>query len=261
EYRWDDFKGVDVKGKVLVLFTNEPTSDPKNFDGRALTYYGRWTYKYEEAIRKGAAGVIIVHTTPTAGYGWEVVRGSWGREQSFTRRAQGEPALSLASWVTRDGGEKLLALSGHSVDELLKAAESRDFKPIPLGLKVNAILPTKLREQNTRNVAGMVEGSDSRLKSEVVLYSAHWDHLGIGEPVKGDSIYNGALDNATGCAIILEMARAWASLPQKPRRSALFLAVTAEEDGLRGSEYYGAHPLFPAAKTALAINYDMLFPI
>jgi len=262
EYRWDDFKGTDVRGKVLVLFTNEPaSSDPKFFDGRALTYYGRWTYKYEEAQRKGALGVIIIHTTPTAGYGWDVVKGSWGREQSFTRRAAGEPALALASWVTRDAGEKLLALTGRSVDELLKASESRDFRPIPLGIRIRGVLPTRLREQDTRNVAALVEGSDPKLADEVVIYSAHWDHLGIGLPVNGDNIYNGAIDNATGCAILLELARAWAALPQKPRRSALFLAVTAEEAGLRGSEYYGRHPLVPIAKTALALNYDALYPL
>jgi Zn-dependent M28 family amino/carboxypeptidase len=262
EFHWDDYKGTDVRGKVLVLFTNEPTSsDPEFFEGRALTYYGRWTYKYEEALRKGAAGVIIIHTTPTAGYGWDVVRGSWGREQSFTRRAPGEPALALASWATRDAGERLLGLAGKSVDELLSSSESRDFRPIPLGIHIKGVLPTKLREQDTRNVAAMVEGSDPKLKSEVVIYSAHWDHLGIGMPVNGDSIYNGAIDNATGCGILLELAHAWAALPQKPRRSVIFLAVTAEEAGLRGSEYYGTHPLVPVSKTALALNYDALYPL
>ena len=262
EFQWDDFKGVDVTGKVLLLFTNEPTSnDPKFFDGRALTYYGRWTYKYEQALRKGAAGVIIIHTTPTAGYGWEVVRGSWGREQTFTKRGANEPALALQSWVTREAGQKLLALAGKNVEELLQAADSRDFRPIPLGIRIKGVLPTRLKDVETRNVAAMVEGSDPKLKSEIVIFSAHWDHLGIGRPVNGDSIYNGAIDNATGCGILLELARAWAALPQKPRRSALFLAVTAEEDGLRGSEYYGRHPLIPAAKTSLALNYDALYPL
>ena len=262
EQKWDDFKGTDVRGKVLLMMNDEPASnDPKFFAGKARTYYGRWTYKYEEAQRKGALGVIIIHTTPTAGYGWDVVKGSWGREQSFTRRAAGEPALALASWVTRDAGEKLLALTGRSVDELLKASESRDFRPIPLGIRIRGVLPTRLREQDTRNVAALVEGSDPKLADEVVIYLAHWDHLGIGLPVNGDNIYNGAIDNATGCAILLELARAWAALPQKPRRSALFLAVTAEEAGLRGSEYYGRHPLVPIAKTALALNYDALYPL
>jgi len=261
EFQWNDFKDVDVRGKVLVLFTNEPASnDPKFFGGRALTYYGRWSYKYEEATRKGARGVIIIHTTRTAGYGWEVVRNSWSGEQPYVKVAPGQHALSLAGWVTQESGEKLLSLAGHHVDELLKAADSRDFRPIPLGVLIRCNLPTKVREIATRNVAGLVEGSDPKLKSEVVIYSAHWDHLGIGTPVNGDAIYNGAVDNATGCGILMELAGAWAAQPKKPRRSALFLAVTAEEGGLRGSEYYAAHPKIAPGKTALAINYDALFP-
>ncbi len=262
EYQWNDFKDVDVRGKVVVLFTNEPASDgPKFFGGRALTYYGRWTYKYEEATRKGAVGAIIVHTTPTAGYGWEVVRNSWSREQPYVKLAPGEQALSLAGWVSKEAGEKLLALAGHHVDELLKAADSRDFRPIPLGIRIRCNLPAKVRDIQTRNVAGLVEGSDPKLKSEVVIYSAHWDHLGIGTPVNGDAIYNGAVDNGTGCGMLLELAHAWASQAKKPQRSALFLAVTAEEGGLRGSEYYATHPEIAAGKTALAINYDALFPL
>jgi Zn-dependent M28 family amino/carboxypeptidase len=262
EFRWDDFKGVDVRGKVVVLFTNEPTSDdPKFFGGRALTYYGRWSYKYEEATRRGAVGVIIIHTTPTAGYGWDVVRNSWSREQPYVKLAAGEAALSFAGWVTTEAGDKLLAMAGHHVEELLKASESRDFRPIPLGIRIRANLPAKVRDIQTRNVVGMVEGSDPKLKSEVVIYSAHWDHLGIGTPVNGDAIYNGAVDNATGCGIVMEMGRAWAAQPKKPRRSALFILVTAEEGGLRGSEYYAGHPEIAAGKTALNINYDALFPL
>lgn len=261
EFQWDDYKGVDVRGKVVILFTNEPTStDPKFFDGRALTYYGRWTYKYEEATRRGAIGTIILHTTPTAGYGWDVVRSSWGRQNSYVALRPGEPALALAGWVTKDAGEKLLGLAGKHVDELLAAAESRDFRPIPLGIRIQAHMLSNIREIQSRNVAALVPGSDPKLRDEVVIYSAHWDHLGVGEEVKGDKIYNGAIDNASGCAILLELARVWAALPQKPRRSALFLAVTAEEDGLRGSEYYATHPIFPPAKTAIALNYDALYP-
>ena len=261
EWKWDDFKGVDVTGKILVLFTNEPAStDPGFFDGRALTYYGRWTYKYEEALRRGARGCIIIHTTPTASYGWDVVRNSWGREAPFVKLAPGGKALSFQGWVTREAGEKLLALAGKSVDELLQASEKPDFKPVELGIQIRGHVPAKIRQLETRNVAAVISGSDPRLKDEYVIYSAHWDHLGIGTPVNGDAIYNGAIDNATGCAILLEMARAWAALPLKPKRSALFLAVTAEEGGLRGSEYYAAHPLFPPAKTAIALNYDALFP-
>ena len=261
EWKWDDFKGVDVSGKILVLFTNEPNSDdPKFFDGRALTYYGRWTYKYEEGLRHGARGVIIIHTTPTAGYGWNVVRNSWGRETALVKRREGEKALSFEGWLSREAGDRLLALAGHSVDELLAASDKPDFKPIDLQIQIRGRTTSKIRDLETRNVAGIVPGSDPQLTDQVVIYSAHWDHLGIGPAVNGDSIYNGAIDNGTGCAILLELARAWASLPQKPRRSALFLAVTAEEAVLKGSEYYAAHPLIPLAKTAVDLNYDALFP-
>ena len=261
EYNWNDYKDVDVRGKVVVLFTNEPTSeDPKFFAGRALTYYGRWTYKYEQALRQGALGCIIIHTTPTAGYGWEVVRNSWGGEQPFMKLAPGESALALAGWVTQDAGDKLLGMAGRSVSELLKASESRDFRPIPLGIRIHAMLPSRIRELETRNVAAVVPGSDAKLKSEAVIFTAHWDHLGVGLPVNGDPIYNGAIDNATGCGVLIELARAWAALPEKPRRSAIFLSVTAEEGGLRGSEFYGTHPVIPAGKTAVDLNYDALFP-
>ncbi len=220
EFHWDDFKGVDVRGKVLVLFTNEPASnDPRFFGGRALTYYGRWTYKYEEAQRKGALGCLIIHTRPTAGYGWEVVRNSWGREQPFVTVAPGEPTLAIAGWLAKDAGERLLQMSGHDVDELLSASDSRDFRPIPLGVRIRGYLPSRIRALDTRNVAGVVPGSDPKLQSEAVLFTAHWDHLGIGTPVNGDAIYNGAVDNATGCGVLLELARAWAGLPEKPRRS------------------------------------------
>ncbi|MEK7409411.1 MAG: M28 family peptidase [Acidobacteriota bacterium] len=262
EFGWDDFKGADVRGKILVLFTNEPpSSDPKFFGGRALTYYGRWTYKYEQAQRAGALGAVIIHTTPTAGYGWPVVRGSWGREQPFVKLAPREPALAFAGWITQEAGEKILALAGRSVAELLKAADSREFRPIPLGIRMRGRLPAKIRALDTRNVNAMVPGSDPTLKSEAVIFSAHWDHLGVGEAVQGDKIYNGAVDNATGCGILLEIARAWASLEQKPRRTALFLAVTAEEGGLRGSEYYAQHPAIPAGKTAAALNFDAFHPL
>ena len=261
EFKWDDFKGVDVTGKLLLLFTNEPPStDPKFFDGRALTYYGRWVYKYEEALRHGARGVIIIHTNETAGYGWDVVRSSWGRETPYVKLADGAPSLSIAGWMTRDAGDKLLAMAGKSVDQLLAASDKPDFRPMPLDIQVHCHLTSKIRELNTRNVAAIVSGSDPVLKNEVVIFSAHWDHLGIATAVNGDSIYNGAIDNASGCAILLELARAWAALPKKPKRSALFLAVTAEEGGLRGSEYYATHPLIPASMTAIDLNYDAIYP-
>jgi Zn-dependent M28 family amino/carboxypeptidase len=261
EWNWDDYKGVDVRGKVVILFTNEPTSDdPTFFDGRALTYYGRWSYKYEEATRRGAVAALIIHTAPTAGYGWNVVRGSWGRQKTFLALRPGDPALALAGWLTREAGDKLLAVADKSVDQLLAASESRDFRPIPLGIRIRGDIRSQVRAIDSRNVAAVVPGSDPKLKDEAVIYTAHWDHLGVGEPVNGDPIYNGAIDNATGCAILLELAHAWAALPEKPRRSVLFLSVTAEEDDLRGSEYYAGHPLFPLAKTAIALNYDAIFP-
>ncbi len=261
EFNWDDYKAVDLHGKVLVYFTNEPSSDdPKFFGGHALTYYGRWTYKFEEAARRGAVAAIIIHTTPTAGYGWDVVRGSWSQERPEMKLEPGLNGLKLASWVTREAAAKLLATTGKTVDDLLALAEKRDFKPIPLGVRIAGHIPVKLREIESRNVIGRVEGSDSTLHSQAVLFTAHWDHLGISIPVNGDSIYNGAVDNATGCAMVLEMARVWQALPQKPKRSALFVFVTAEESGLIGSEYYGSHPLVPAGETAADLNFDAFFP-
>ncbi len=261
EFHWDDFKGTDVKGKVLVLFTNEPPSeDPKFFGGRSLTYYGRWSYKYEEAARHGAKAVLIIHTTPTAGYGYDVVRSSWGKEDPQLKLQPGQPALAFAGWVTQDAGAELLALAGKKVDDLLKAANSPDFHPIPLGIRIRANIPTKIRQIESRNVLAMIPGSDANLKSQAVMFTAHWDHLGIGPAVNGDSIYNGAVDNATGCGMLIEMARAWAAQNPKPKRSALFAAVTAEEAGLRGTEYYAEHPVIPLGKTALDLNFDAFYP-
>lgn len=261
EYQWDDYKGVDVRGKVVVLFTNEPPSDDPNFfTGRALTYYGRWTYKYEEAARRGAIAAIVIHTTPTASYGWDVVRSSWGREDQQVQLAPGAYDLAFAGWVTKDIGEKIAATLGMSVDELLKSADSRDFRAVDLPLRFRGSAPAKIRRIETRNVVARVGGSDPQLKSEAVVFNAHWDHLGIGDPVDGDPVYHGAVDNATGCGMLLEIARAWAALPEKPRRSAIFLAATSEEAGLLGSRYFGEHPPIPAGKIALAINYDGFQP-
>ncbi|MCZ2076342.1 MAG: M28 family peptidase [Bryobacteraceae bacterium] len=261
EQGWDDYKGTDVRGKIVVLFTNEPQSgDPALFGGRALTYYGRWTYKYEEALRQGALGAIIIHTDATAGYGWEVVRNSWAREDPQVELKPGQTALGFAGWLTRQAGERLVGLARLKIDELLALSDSRDFRPIALGVRIKGRIPAKIRPVETRNVAALIPGSDPALRDQAVLFSAHWDHLGIGEPVDGDAIYNGAVDNATGCAIVLELARAWASLPEKPRRSALFLFVTAEESGLRGSEYYSKHPLVAPGNTAVALNFDAFRP-
>jgi len=261
EFDWNDYKGADLKGKVAVLFTNEPPSDdPKFFGGRALTYYGRWTYKYEEVFRQGAIACVLIHTTPTAGYGWEVVKSSWGKEDPQVKLAPGAAALAFAGWVSRDAGEKLLALAGHTVDDLLKKADQRGFQPIPLGIRIRGVMPTKVRQIQAANVAAIVPGSDPALSKEAVVFSAHWDHLGIGDPVNGDKIYNGAVDNASGCGVLIEIARAWAALRNRPKRTAIFIAVTAEESGLRGAEVYAAHPVIPAGKTALNLNFDSFFP-
>lgn len=258
---WDDYKGVDVKGKIVVLFTNEPQPEnPLVFKGKTLTYAGRWVYKFEEAARQGALGALIVHTTPTAGYGWEVVRNSWSKEDPQMLLGDGTKPLAFAGWVTQDAGQKLFDLTGHTVDQLLQAADSREFKPIPLGVSFQGNLKAQIRKIESRNVLGVIPGSDPKLREEYVLYSAHWDHLGIALPVNGDAIYNGAIDNATGVGVVLETARVFSALRQKPRRSTLFAFWTAEESGLRGAEYYSHHPLYPALKTAVNINYDALFP-
>ncbi len=239
EFGWDDYKGEDLSGKVLVYFTNEPPSeDPNFFGGRALTYYGRWTYKFEEAKRRGAVAALIIHTTATAGYGWGVVSSSGSQEHPELRLKPGEKGLALAGWLSEEAGAKLVASTGKTLDELLAMANDRSFRPMPLGVHVIGHIPVKLRDIESRNVIGRVEGADAQLQSQAILFSAHWDHLGVGVPVNGDRIYNGAVDNATGCAMVLEMARVWAALPEKPKRTALFLFVTAEESGLLGSEYY-----------------------
>ena len=261
EFGWDDYKGEDVKGKVLIYFTNEPPSDDPNFfGGRALTYYGRWTYKFEEATRRGAVAALIIHTTPTAGYGWGVVSGSWSQEHPELKLKPGQNGLELAAWLSEDAGAKLIASTGKTLDELLAMANQKSFRPIPLGVHVVGHIPVKLREIDSRNVIGRVDGSDPQLKSQAVLFTAHWDHLGIGVPVNGDKIYNGAVDNATGCAMVLEIARVWSTLKEKPKRSGLFIFVTAEESGLLGSEYYGEHPEVRPGQTAADLNFDAFYP-
>lgn len=259
QFEWDDYKGVDVKGKVVVLFTNEPPSaDPKFFGGKALTYYGRWTYKFEEAARRGAKACFIIHTNETAGYPYSVVRPLDGAQ---LKREPGKPALAFAGWLSEAAGEKLLALSGRTVAGALKQADTKGFKAYPLGVRLKGKFPTRVEKMVSNNVVGMVEGSDPKLKSEAVIFTAHWDHLGTGRAVLGDNIYNGAADNATGCGIVIELARAWASLSPRPKRSAIFLAVTAEEKGLLGSKFYTRKPLVPLAKTALNLNFDMVLPM
>jgi Zn-dependent M28 family amino/carboxypeptidase len=259
EFGWDDYRDLDVRGKVVVLFTNEPPSDdPKFFGGKALTYYGRWTFKFEEAARRGARACFIIHTTATAGYPYSVVRPLDGAQ---LKREPGQPALAFAGWLTSEAGEKLLGLSGRTVEGALKEADTKGFKPYSLGFNLRGNISTRVEKIVSNNVVSMVEGSDPALKSEAVVFTAHWDHLGVGRALLGDTIYNGAADNATGCALLLELARAWSAQPHKPKRSALFLAVTAEEKGLLGSKYYTHNPLVPLNKTALDLNFDMILPL
>jgi len=256
EYQWDDFKGVDVKGKVLVMLNNDPDWDPKLFAGKTRLYYGRWVYKFESGARHGAAGVIIVHTTDSAGYPWQVVQSSWGGAQ-FELPAEGEPRVQMRGWATEDAMRRLLKAGGADLDALVKQAKSRGFKPVPLNLKTSIRFENEVSRVRSANVAGLLPGSDPKLKDEVVVYSAHHDHFGIGEPDKtGDRIYNGAEDNAAGCAQVLAIARAMAALPQRPRRSMLMLFVAGEEQGLLGSKYYSLHPTFAPGKIAANINYD-----
>lgn len=259
EFGWDDYKGVDLKGKVLIFFTNEPPSnDPKFFGGPALTYYGRWTYKYEEAARRGAVAALIIHTTPTAGYGWGVVSSSNSGQRSQLRLRAGQRGLDLAGWLTQEAGAKMMESTGKTLDQLLAMANRKDFRPIPLGFHIAGHIPVTLHNIESHNVIGRVSGSS--LPDQAVLFTAHWDHLGIGIPVNGDKIYNGAVDNATGCGMVLAIARAWQKLPEKPKRTGLFLFVTAEEQGLLGSQYYGEHPVIPASQTALDVNFDAFYP-
>ena len=256
EYQWNDFKGVDVKGKVLVMLNNDPDWDPKLFGGKTRLYYGRWTYKYESAARHGAAGVIIVHTTPSAGYPWQVVQSSWGGTQ-FELPAEDEPRIQLKGWATEDAVRRLLKAGGADLDKLVNQAHDRKFKPVPLDIHTSIEFRNDVSRVRTANVAGLLPGSDPKLGDEVVIYSAHHDHFGIGDPDKtGDRIYNGAEDNAAGCAQVLAIARAMVALPERPRRSVLFLFVAGEEQGLLGSKYYSLHPTFPAGKIAANINYD-----
>ncbi len=261
EYNWDDYKGVDVKGKVLLMLVNEPPSnDIKFFKGHALTYYGRWTYKYEEAARRGAVGVILIHQTEMASYGWEVVRNSNSGEKSFLK-LEGQPKLKVASWVQLEVARQIAATSGMDVDKLMADARSRDFHPVALQAKLKAHMVSQIRPFESNNVLAVLPGADARLKSEAVMYSAHYDHLGIRPDMPGDNIYNGANDNATGCGILLEVARTYSLAAQRPRRSVLFAAVTAEEQGLLGSEYLGKHPPIPAGKITLDLNYDDIPPL
>ena len=268
EYGWDDYKGVDVRGKTLVMLVNDPAvPDPKDpgkldpavFKGRAMTYYGRWTYKFEQATEKGAAAALLIHETGPAGYPYEVVRGSWSRE-NFEIPPTGDtpPRVMVEGWITLDKAKELFQASGQNFDALKAAAVRRDFRPVALGAKARFAIENTLRDVQSRNVLARLEGSDPTLKNECVVYTAHWDHLGRDPALKGDQIYNGAADNASGVAAVLELAQAFTLVKPPPKRSVLFLTVTAEEKGLLGAKYYASHPLYPLERTLADINMDVL---
>jgi Zn-dependent M28 family amino/carboxypeptidase len=261
EYKWDDYKGMDLKGKILLELVNDPpatAAEPKLFGGKAMTYYGRWTYKYEEAERRGAAGVLIVHTTESASYPWHTVVGSWsGEQRMLPRDASSPPPLGMRGWITDSAATALLQPAGLDMAKLRKDAESRDFKPVSTGITIDFSAHNSVNHLSSANVVGIVRGRDAKLKNEYVAISAHWDHLGIGVPVNGDSIYNGSVDNGSGVASVLAIARAAVKAPST-RRSLLFLFVTAEESGLLGSQYYGEHPTVPAASIVADLNLDVV---
>lgn len=257
ELNWNDYEGVDVRGKVVVILANEPGHDDPNatiFGGRALTYYGRWTYKFEEAARRGAAGALLIHTDASAGYNWTVVRNSWGRERPYPV-PDGAHALSAACWITNDAATKAFHAAGLDLPGLRARAGKPGFRPIQTPLSATFDWTAGTRPIATQNVVAVVPGSDPVLKNEYIIYTAHYDHLGIVAPENGDSICNGAVDNAGGCATVLEIARCVASGP-RPRRSVMFAWVTAEEGGLRGSEYFASHPTVPAGSIIANINID-----
>jgi Zn-dependent M28 family amino/carboxypeptidase len=260
EYQWNDYQGVDVKGKILLAIVNEPPSEDEHFfQGKALTYYGRWVYKYEEGARHGAAGVLVIHRTDLASYGWEVVRNSQSTEVSYLRN---DPlsTLKAASWIQLDVARKLFAAAGMNADQMIEAAGKRGFKPVELPVRLQAHIVSEVRKYDSANVVGMLPGADPDPGSNV-LYTAHYDHLGIDPNEAGDKIYNGAADNATGCGILLEMARAYATAKTPPPRNVYFAAVTAEEQGLLGSKYLGMHPPEPIRDLTLDLNFDELLPI
>jgi Zn-dependent M28 family amino/carboxypeptidase len=270
EYGWDDYKGLDVRGKTLIMLVNDPpVPDPKDpakldpafFKGRAMTYYGRWTYKYEIASEKGAMAAILVHETGPAGYPFEVVRGSWSRENFDIvqpQDGQTQSRVAVEGWITFEKAKELFQATGHDFDVLKQAAGRRDFRPVPLNTRARFEVANALREVKSRNVVARIEGADPAFKNETLVYTAHWDHLGRDPALKGDQIYNGAADNASGVASILEIAHSLAQAQPPPKRSILFLAVTAEEKGLLGAKYYAAHPLYPLERTLADINLDVV---
>ncbi|HEX8696849.1 MAG TPA: M28 family peptidase [Longimicrobium sp.] len=258
EYDWDDYKDVDVRGKVLLMRVNDPGTGetPGFFGGKALTYYGRWTYKYEEASRRGAAGALLVHTDESAGYGWNVVRTSNTGEQ-FDLAGRPEFPLGVRGWIAWPALERALGAAGHDLDELVRRAEERGFRPVPTGIRVRARVRSDLREVETANVVGVFAGSDPRRLNEAVILSSHYDHLGLRRGDGGETlVYHGAYDNASGVSLLLALAEAVSLAPERPPRPLLFVATTAEESGLLGAEWYARHPLYPLSTTAAALNVD-----
>jgi Zn-dependent M28 family amino/carboxypeptidase len=259
EYGWDDYKGADVNGKVVLLMNNDPEDDPKLFAGKTRLYYGRWDYKYETAARHGAAGAIIIHTQPSAGYPWQVVQSSWTSEQ-FSLPHEGGPQLRVKGWTTEDASRRIASLGGRELDALRAAAQKRGFKAVPLGVTLDIALANTVRKKGTANVLGRLAGSDPALSGQAVVFTAHYDHLGMKEDAKPgeDAIHNGARDNASGVAAMLAIAEAMAGMPKAPRRSILFVATAAEEQGLLGSRYLAAHPPVPLGRLAADINIDVM---
>jgi Zn-dependent M28 family amino/carboxypeptidase len=261
EYRWNDFKGVDVKGKVLLVIVNQPPSkDPKFFNAGTMTYYGRWTYKFEEAARKGAIGALIIHRTDLASYGWSVVRNSWSNEQVYLSNDK-EPKLAAASWIQLDVARQLFGASGLSLDEMMASAGTRGFEARELPVRFKAHIVSNVRQFVSNNVLGVLPGTDAGAPTQAVVYSAHYDHLGIDPALSGDNIYNGAVDNGTGVGMVLELAHAYATSSARPPHPVLFVSVTAEEKGLLGSNYLSKHLPIPANQIALGLNFDAIPPI
>jgi len=265
EFQWDDFKGLDVKGKTLVVLVNDPPVadaaapdglDAKTFGGKAMTYYGRWTYKYEKAAELGAAGIFIVHETVPAGYPFSVVQGFGGQRFDLVTPDKNMGRAAVQGWLSLDAATSLFKASGLDYQKLKAQAATRDFKPVPLGATATMSFTQTMRTVDSQNVIGRITGSDPALKNEYVVYTAHWDHLGVGQPVNGDNIYNGALDNASGVSLVLEIVRAFKKVKPAPKRTLLFLMVSAEEQGLLGSRYYADFPLYPLNKTLANINVD-----
>ncbi len=261
EYGWNDFKGVDVKGKVVLVIVNEPPStDAKFFNAGTMTYYGRWTYKFEEAARRGAVGALIIHRTDLASYPWQVVRSSWSNEQVYLTDDR-TPKLAAASWIQLEVARQIFAAAGLKLDDMIREAGTRHFKARELPLRLEARVVSKVRKFTSYNVLGLLPGADGGPPAQVMMYSAHYDHLGMDPAMSGDNIYNGAVDNGTGCGILLELAHAFAAPAPKPPHAVLFAAVTAEEKGLLGSAYLGKHLPIPAAQIALDLNFDAIPPI